>query len=578
MGETAGGTDEHQAMLTDLRIKNFAIIAELQMSFEAGLTVLTGETGAGKSIVLGALGLIQGNRATPDLIRTGEEEAVVEAVFDVEGRDQVREKLREMGFDDGEDLSLKRIVSRAGKNRVFINGTPSTLGMLTAISESLINICGQREHQVLLNPDNHIDMLDGFGLLLPLRAEYEQLYERYLALREQRREMEARARNRVERADFLDFQLNEIDQAAFREGEEEVLLEEKKFLDNIQKLTVHADAAYDDLYGRERSVLEMLRSAQSEIREINEIDGQFKVASGDLDALYYHLEETAFSLRDYRKTLAADPQRLEAVEDRLEMLQKLKRKYGKTITEILDRREGIAAELADLSKLSENIDELNGAIGKCTRELEEKAQTLSEARRTAAGRREQMMGEELGALKMAAAAFQVKFEDSPGNGHSLGAKGWDQVEFYLSTNTGEALKPLIRIASGGELSRIILAMKRILMQTDPVGTMIFDEVDSGVGGRTAGRIGEKLRDLAFRHQILCITHLPQIACFGDHHFRISKAITDGRTHVRLDVLSEEERIDEITHMMGGENFVEMTRKYAGEFKRSPGRKRPEPQV
>ena len=250
MGETAGGTDEHQAMLTDLRIKNFAIIAELQMSFEAGLTVLTGETGAGKSIVLGALGLIQGNRATPDLIRTGEEEAVVEAVFDVEGRDQVREKLREMGFDDGEDLSLKRIVSRAGKNRVFINGTPSTLGMLTAISESLINICGQREHQVLLNPDNHIDMLDGFGLLLPLRAEYEQLYERYLALREQRREMEARARNRVERADFLDFQLNEIDQAAFREGEEEVLLEEKKFLDNIQKLTVHADAAYDDLYGR----------------------------------------------------------------------------------------------------------------------------------------------------------------------------------------------------------------------------------------------------------------------------------------------------------------------------------------
>jgi len=565
-------------MLTDLRIKNFAIIAELQMSFDAGLTVLTGETGAGKSIILGALGLIQGDRATPDLIRTGEEEAVVEAIFDIGSREPVREKLREMGFDDGEDLSLKRIVSRSGKNRVFINGTPSTLGILTVISESLINICGQREHQVLLNPDNHIDMLDGFGLLFPLREEYGQVYDRYLALREQRRELETRTRNRVERVDFLGFQLNEIDQAAFREGEEETLLEEKKFLTNIQKLMVHADTAYEDLYGREKSVLEMLRSVQSEIREINDIDGQFKVPSQDLDALYFQLEETAFSLRDYRKTLAVDPMRLGTIEDRLEMLQKLKRKYGKTISEILHQREVIAAELNELSKLSENIDELDGLISACTRELEKKAHALSEARRTAAGRMERMMEEELGALKMAAAAFQVKCERNPDNGHPFGAKGWDQVEFYLSTNTGEALKPLIRIASGGELSRIILAMKRILMQTDPVGTMIFDEVDSGVGGRTAGGIGEKLRDLAAMHQILCITHLPQIACFGDHHYRISKAITDGRTHVRLDVLSEEERIDEITHMMGGENFVEMTRKNAGEFKRAPAGRRPEPQV
>lgn len=565
-------------MLTDLRIRNFAIIAELQISFGAGLTVLTGETGAGKSIILGALGLIQGDRATPDLIRTGEEEAVVEAVFDIESREQVREKLREMGFDDGEDLALRRIVSRSGKNRVFINGTPSTLAMLTAISESLINICGQREHQVLLNPDNHVDMLDGFGLLLPLRRGYEQVYERYLSLREQRRELDMRARNRIERADFLGFQLNEIDQAACREGEEEALLEEKKILANVQKLMVHADTAYDVLYGREKSALEMLRLVQSEIREINDIDGQFKVPSKDLDALYFQLEETAFSLRDYRGALAVDPQRLEAIEDRLEILQKLKRKYGKTIAEVLHQREVIAAELDGLSKLSDSIDELDELLNACTQELEEKAHALSEARRTAAGRMEQMMGEELGALKMAAAVFQVKCERNPDKGQPFGAKGWDQVEFYLSTNAGEALKPLIRIASGGELSRIILALKRILMQTDPVGTMIFDEVDSGVGGRTAGGIGEKLRDLAARHQILCITHLPQIACFGDHHLRISKAITDGRTHVRLDVLSEEERVDEITHMMGGENFVEMTRKNAGEFKRPLGGRRPESQV
>jgi DNA repair protein RecN (Recombination protein N) len=560
-------------MLTDLRIKNFAIIGALQMSFGDGLTVLTGETGAGKSIILGALGLIQGDRATPDLIRTGEEEAVVEAIFDIGNRNPVREKLREMGFDDGEELALRRIVSRSGKNRVFINGTPSTLGMLTSISESLINICGQREHQVFLNPDNHIDILDAFGRLLSLRGEYGQVYERYMALREKRRDLETRAKNRIERTDFLSFQLGEIDQAAFKAGEEEALQEEKRFLANIQKLTIHAEGAYDELYGREQSALEMIQSVQGHIREITELDSQFKTPPKDLEALYFQLEDLAFVLRDYRKTLVVDSQRQAQIEDRLELLQNLKRKYGKTVTDILERREAIARELADLSQLNENIEEMDELITACGTDLKEKARYLSDRRRAAALLVDKSIQEELWALKMEGTAFQVQFSLDPEKENPFTSKGQDQIEFYLSTNAGEALKPLIRIASGGELSRIILAMKRMMMETDPVGTMIFDEVDSGVGGGAAEVIGEKLRDLAARHQIFCITHLPQIACFGDHHFRISKEIADGRTQVCLDVLSEDDRVDEIARMMGGENPEEITREYAGEIRRSFARKK-----
>ncbi len=572
MGKIAGGNDERQVMLTDLRIKNYAIIGELQVSFGAGLTVMTGETGAGKSIIMGALGLIQGGRATPDLIRTGEDEATVEAVFDVTEYETLQDKLTVMGLEAGQALVLKRIVSRSEKNRVFINGSPATLGMLTTLSESLIDICGQREHQVFLNPDNHIDMLDDFGFLLGCRQVYLRVYDRYQALREQRRELQARARNRAERTDYLVFQLHEIDQAALREGEEEALLEEKKTLANIRQLENHTGEAYDELYGREGSALERLRSVQSQVRMINDIDSRFPSSWQDLETLYYQLEEIAFSLRDYRKTLVVDPQRLTAIEDRLELLQKLKRKYGNSISDILMQRAKLAAELDELSKLSEDLEGVEGQLSACFQELEEEARKLSEARRDAAFRMEQAIEAEFKTLKMSVAAFEARFARQQEKGLAMGPKGWDQVEFYLSTNAGEALKPLTRIASGGELSRIILAMRRIMLQGYPVATMIFDEVDSGVGGATAEVIGDKLRDLATKHQILCITHLPQIACFGDYHFRISKAIADGRTHVRLNVLNEEERVDEIAHMMGGESFTEAAKKYAGEYRRVLGRR------
>jgi len=538
-------------MLTSLRIHNFAIIDELQIHFSEGLTVVTGETGAGKSIIMGALGFVLGDRATPDLIRTGEDEALVEVIFDIRYQDALRMKLSENDMYDGDDLILKRVMTRSGRNKILVNGYPATLGMLAQYSGFLFNICGQREHQVFLNPEKHLDIIDHFALLMPQRESYYRGYEAYLRLQEEYRELEKKVQSRDERQDFLSFQLNEIDQAGFAAGDEENLLAEKQMLANIQKLKEHSDAAYECLYGKEGSVLELMRSSQTEINAINTIDGKFPLHSHDLEALYFQLEEMAFILRDYCRALVDDPSRLAVVEERLELLGKLKRKHGKTIDEILKKREEIFSEREELFRFGENLEEMNAILDTRRHDLHAQARALSLARQKASSEMAALVEEELKTLKMNSVVFQVHcIRDDT----SLGPKGYDQVEFYLSTNMGESLKPMVKIVSGGELSRIILAMKRIMMKTDPVGTMIFDEVDSGIGGRTADVIGEKLRELASRHQVLCITHLPQIARFGDQHFSIAKEIKEGRTHVRLHVLSPEERVNEIARMLGDDDF------------------------
>jgi len=547
-------------MLTSLRIHNFAIIGELEIFFSEGLTVVTGETGAGKSIIMGALGLVLGDRATPDLIRTGEDEAMVEAIFDIRSQDALQAKLCEEDMGAGEDLVIKRVMTRSGRNRVMINGHPATLGMLSQYGEFLLNICGQREHQVFLNPERHLDILDHFALLMPQRQDYNQVYEDCLRLQEKYAELEARLKKRDERLDFLSFQLDEIDEAGFAQGEEESLLAEKQMLANIQKLKNHSDAAYECLYGKEGAALELIRLAQTEIQAINGIDRQFSLSYQNVETLYFQLEEMAFTLRDYGRVLVDDPARLAVIEERLELLQKLKRKHGGTIDAILKKREEIFCEREELSQLSENLEEIRTLLEARRCDLLVLAKNLSLARQKASLEMAALVEGELRTLKMNSVAFQVQCvrnEDDT----SFGPKGQDQVEFYLSTNMGESLKPMVKIASGGELSRIILAIKRIMMKTDPVGTMIFDEVDSGVGGRTAEVIGEKLRELAAMHQVLCITHLPQIARFGDHHFSIAKEVRDERTHVRLNVLSPEERVEEIARMLGGDNFREVSREW-----------------
>jgi DNA repair protein RecN (Recombination protein N) len=554
-------------MLTELSIRNFAIIDEMKVSFADGLNVLTGETGAGKSIIIGAVSLLLGDRASSDMIRSFEDSAVVEALFDVGEKQGLRERLREMGFHDGDELVLKRVVSRSGKNRVYINGQLATLGMLSDLSESLINICGQHEHQVILSAENHIDILDEFGGLLAFRSEYRELYDQYQSLNDKIRNLLTVKKNRGEREDLLRFQQNELDEAGICIGGDATLLEEKKVLNNVRKLMDFAERAHDALYGKTGSILEELRGAIANVREIRKIDQGLKLHEQDVDAVFYQLEEAALTLRDYKKNLSYDPARLEAIEDRLELLGRLKRKYGRTIEDVVKKREEIGEELRTISSVDEEIEQLSQAIELQKSKMLAKAELLSRKRREAAFTLKEAIEEEIHTLRMEKAVFDVVFKNAvAGVGEvAINSRGIDDVEFYLATNVGETLKPLNRIASGGELSRIMLAMKKVLAKTGSVGTIIFDEVDSGIGGATAEDVGRKLKDVSKHHQILCITHLPQIACFGDRHYRVLKAVSDERTVTSVDVLSREQRLDEIARMLGGAELTRKTREHAREM-------------
>jgi len=561
-------------MLTELSIRNFAIIDEMTVAFADGLNVLTGETGAGKSIIIGAVSLLLGDRASSDMIRSFEDSAVVEALFNIGAKGHLREKLRQMGFNGGEELVLKRVVLRTGKNRVYINGQLANLGMLSELSESLINICGQHEHQVILNAENHIDILDEFGKLLELRSEYRESYDQYQLLSDKMRNLLVVKKNRGDKEDLLRFQLREIDDAGICIGEDATLLEEKKVLGNVRKLMDHAGAAHEVLYVKSGSILEELRSVIADVTEIRKIDQGLNLREQDIETLYYQLEETALTIRDYTKNLSYDPERLEAIEDRLEFMGRLKRKYGGSLESIVQKRKEIESELMAISSVEEEINQLSKAIELTKAEVIEKARALSKKRQETAFILKEAIETEIHTLRMEEAIFEIVFRETASvTGEiSINEKGIDDVEFYLAANVGEAMKPLNRIASGGELSRIILALKKVLAKTGSVGTIIFDEVDSGIGGATAEDVGRKLKDVSSHHQILCITHLPQIACFGDTHYRVAKAVAGDRTVTSVNALSRDERLDEIARMLGGVELTKKTREHAREMLERCGHK------
>ena len=554
-------------MLTELNIRNFAIIDELNVSFTGGLNMLSGETGAGKSIIIGAVSLLLGDRASSDLVRSAVDSAVVEALFDVSGNKEARKKLQEAGMNEGDELLLKRVVSREGRNKIYINGSSATLGMLASLGELLVNICGQREHQVLLDVDNHIDILDTFGALTSLRAEFYDLYADWQGLKKKLGELETRNNEKLQREELLRFQLDEIEKSDVKIGEDTALQDEKRILGNAQKLDEYATRAHDALYAAEGSLLERLGGVVDDIKEIRKIDAGLKVSAEDLESVFFNLEEISFVLRDYVKGITFDPARLEAIDDRLEYLGKLKRKYGATIEGILQRKEEVAEELEGIAYLGEEIARLSDEIGRREEILLEKAGDLSARRREAAATLKETIEDEIHSMRMADTVFEVRFASPTREGDisSLNPKGMDEVEFYLSTNIGEDLLPLNRIASGGELSRIVLAVKKVLAGTGAVGTVVFDEVDSGIGGAAAEVVGKKLKDVSRHHQVICITHLPQIACFGDTHFLVSKKVQGERTNAGMDLLSEEERLDEITRMLSGVEMTEKTRQHASEM-------------
>ncbi len=547
-------------MLIDLSIRNLAIIDTLHVPFQPGFTVLTGETGAGKSIIIDAVNLIMGGRASADLIRTGAEEATVEAVFALPEGVPLAARLAGAGIECDGELLVKRIVSRSGRNRVFVGGGLSTLAILADIARELINIYGQHESQTLLRTDNHLTLLDGFGGLLPLREAYAALYGDYRGTLDRIRALEEGEREAARRLDLLAFQATEIREAVLRPGEDEELERERGLLVHGGKLLCSSQEAFDILYGEDGAVLDRLAEVKGKVADIAAIDESLMPLLESLAGAAAQLEDAALTLRDYGSRVEADPVRLERVEERLDLIRRLKKKYAPTVEEIIAYGEEVEREIELLENRERTRGELDAALERLRKELATKGGELSVKRRAAATELKKAMEREIHQLAMKHALFEVDFEEFP----EPRAAGLERAEFLFSPNPGEAPKPLSKIASGGELSRLMLALKQVHPESD-VPTLVFDEVDTGIGGATSALVGEKLKRVSRGQQVLCITHLPQVAAFADHHYVVEKRVEGGRTATAVTPLAGEARVTEMARMLGGVTITDRTLEHAREM-------------
>ncbi|GLI37092.1 DNA repair protein RecN [Geobacter hydrogenophilus] len=547
-------------MLIDLSIRNLAIIDTLHVPFQPGLTVLTGETGAGKSIIIDAVSLIMGGRASADLIRTGAEEATVEAVFALPEGTLLAARLAGAGIECDGELLVKRVVSRSGRNRVFVGGGLSTQAILADIARELINIYGQHESQTLLRTDNHLVLLDGFGGLFSLREAYAALYADYRATLDQIRALEEGEREATRRLDLLSFQANEIREAALRPNEDEELEQERGLLAHGEKLLCASQEAYAALYGDDGAVLDRLAEVKGKVAEIAGIDGSLGQLVDSLADAAAQLEDAALTLRDYAARVEADPGRLERVEERLDLIRRLKKKYAPTVEEIIAYGEEAAREMELLENRERTRGELDAALERLRKELAAKGGELSAKRRAVAKELQKAMEREIHQLAMKHALFEVAFEEFS----EPRATGLERAEFLFSPNPGEEPKPLTKIASGGELSRLMLALKQVHPESD-VPTLVFDEVDTGIGGATSALVGEKLKRVSRGQQVLCITHLPQVAAFADHHYLVEKRVEGGRTATAVTPLEGEARVAEMARMLGGVTITDRTLEHAREM-------------
>lgn len=547
-------------MLTELSIRNIAIIDQLQLSFGAGLNALTGETGAGKSIIIDALTLVCGGRASADLIRTGEEEASVEALFDLANLPELRKSLEESGFETGDELLVKRSISRAGRNRVYLNGSLATLGQLTEIGRQLVTIHGQHESQALLRPEYHLTLLDAFAGTVALRQTFGALFERWRQLGERLVHFEEQERETVRRLDLVAFQAEEIAAAQLQLGEEQQLEEQQRLLANAERLSCSTGSAYEALYGGDQALLGELKRVVGAVRDAAALDTTLSPLRDTLEEGYLQLEDTALQLRDYAARIEADPEQLKAVEDRLDLLQRLKRKYAPTIEEILALGSALEAELEELRGRSHSQAELEQELVALRGELEQLGSDLSAQRQAAARRLEQQLATEVQQLAMPHAVVQVAFTRTVEPRNS----GFEKVEFLFTPNPGEEPRSLGKVASGGELSRLMLAFKQVLPEGE-APTLVFDEVDTGVGGAVAGVLGRKLRHVAAMQQVFCVTHLPQVAAWATQHLRVEKKVENGRTVTTVQPLDQHGQVDEIARMLAGENITEAARQHADEL-------------
>jgi DNA repair protein RecN (Recombination protein N) len=556
-------------MLVELHVTNFALIEHLDLTFGAGLNILTGETGAGKSIIIDALGLALGERAGHDLVRTGAGKATVEAVFDLaHAPAEVRQKLTEAGLDgdDGDTLLVTRELARGnGKSQCRINGRLMPVAVLKEIAEGLVDVHGQHEHQSLLSADRHIDILDNWGgkEALALRQQVASQSIETNKLKRERETLRTDARERARMLDLYRFQQEEIVGASLQPEEEEGLAGDRTRLANSEKLSAAASEAYATLSGAERGAggaLDALNTALASVEHAAVLDENLAPLVETLQSAVVYAEDAAHGLRVYQETVEFNPERLEEIETRLDLIRTLKRKYGETVAEIMAYGSDLTAKLDDLENSEAREEDLTAAIARSENTLAAAAGKLTALRRKAAVKFVDGITRELTDLGMTATKFEVSIEPQ-----AVTSKGADKIEFLLSPNPGEPLRPLAKIASGGEMSRIMLAMKSVLAKSGTIPTMIFDEIDVGVGGRTAQTIGDKLEALAKDAQILCITHLPQIASRTATHFFIEKHVRDGRTTVSVAPLDSEGRIDEIARMLGGSRRSEAVVQHAREM-------------
>ena len=551
-------------MLTHLTIENFAIIDRADLEFGSGLVALTGETGAGKSIVIDAVGALLGNRLTADVIRSGADQSRVEGIFDQPQVEGLQELLDEFGaaWEDG-SLIVAREVNRSGRSVARINGRAVPQSALQRLGRFLMDLHGQGDHLTLLRPAEHLRLLDGFAGLLSLRDDAKLSYQTVTRLRSEIERHEVDQREVIRRLDLLKYQINEIDSARLVIGEDSQLRLELSLLANAEKLAVGIDEARSALTENEgRAAVESLARAARELTELARIDPALESDRETVEEALELAGEVSRKLRRYRENIEFNAARLEEIEERLEQLRTLQRKYGNTVEDVLTFGERVQAELGEIEHGEEHLAALRDEDERATRTYSQQASDLSQKRRTAAPELAAALEAELGELNMLGTRFLVglRYEQDPfgitltdGQIVSFGPTGIDHCEFLIAANAGEELKPLVRVVSGGETARLMLALKTVLSAGDTVPTLIFDEIDAGIGGQTAVVVGRKIANLARQRQIICVTHLPQLAAFADHHFSVRKRIAAGRTHTDVRLLGREERIAEIAGMFGGDS-------------------------
>ena len=551
-------------MLSLLHIENIAIIESADISFDGGFNVLTGETGAGKSIVIDAISAVLGERTSRELIRTGAKSALVTAVFIRLPRLQW---LEDHGFaPEGEELLLQREIQGDGKNVCRVNGRPVTVAQLRELGRQLLNIHGQHDGQQLLDPACHLGYLDSFGKTDALLAAYQQAFGKVSELKRRISSLEMDEAERERRVETLTYQIGELERAELKEGEDEELNERKQLLRSAGKLTQALDGAEYALSGDESrpGACGLIADAEGELRSVSRHSTQIAELAEKLSALRAAADDIQEYLWDMRRELDFSPDELDRLESRLDILYRLKKKYGPTVADMLAYLEKSRAELEQIQVADDTIAQLQVELEKARKEAKKRGKALSEARKEAAVALQQRVEKELRDLDMPKVRFETQFQPVPGE-DGMDATGMDQIQFLMSANVGEALKPIQKVASGGELARIMLALKNVLAEDDGIGSLVFDEVDTGVSGRAAQKVAEKMADVARHKQVLCVTHLPQIAAMAHTHFSVKKGERDGRTYTQVERLSRSGREDELARLLGGANVTETLRGSAREL-------------